>query len=193
VSEQLKGQVMVSAAGKVLHSIGDKDNDSCALLRWWDAASILMACTAISSSSDNGNSRIWLVPASGKAPTALTPLRTQGRGSADWGDYDYMRLTSGNYVEALGPNCGNHVIARLGPQGKATVIKVPGATDVKIEAASATRLLLLVTGGSCGGLTHPQSLIWLDPKTGAEAPAIPTGKGKDTVLDVLPYYDEGPH
>jgi hypothetical protein len=151
-----------------------------------------MACVASSAPSDNGNSRIWLAPASGTAPTALTPLRTQGGASADWGDYDYVRLTSGDYVEAIGPHCGNHLLARLGPHGKATVIKVPGATDIKIEAATATRLLLLIQGGSCGGLAHPQSLIWLDPKTGAEAPAVPAGKGQLDVLGVVPYYDEGP-
>lgn len=187
------GLALVSATGKVLRQLSNKGaGAACVPLRWWDAATLLAGCDP-GGIDDNGNLQIWLIPASGKPPTALTPVRTQGRGSADWGDYDYVRLTSGDYVEAMGPNCGNHEIARLGPHGEAAVIKVPGATDIKIETATATRLLLLIRGGTCGGLTHPQSLVWLDPKTGAEAPGIPTGKGEAGVIDVLPYHDEGPH
>jgi hypothetical protein len=189
VVEDADGQALVSANGQVLRRIGHKDA-SCAPLRWWDAATVLAACVPLG--PGDGNSQIWLIPASGKAPTAQTPLRTQGGASADWGDYDYVRLASGDYVEAMGPHCGDHVIARLGPHGKATVIKVPGATDIKIEAATATRLLL-TQAGDCGTGVSSQSLVWLDPKTGAETPAVSAQKGQFGVLGVVPYDDMGPH
>jgi TolB protein len=179
---------LVSSTGKVIRRLGS--HGGCAPVRWWSDATLLAACM-MNPPSDSGDYQMWLIQANGKAPTALTPQRPVDSGP-DQGDFNYFRLTSGEYLDAMGAMCGNHVVARLEPRGKVAIIKVPGATESTIEAATASRLLLLIHGGSCGGLPGPGSLLWLDPKTGAKTPVITAGKGQFGVLAVVPYHDEGP-
>lgn len=141
--------------------------------------------------SDTGDQQMWLIPAAGGKPTALTPQRPVDMGP-DQSDFNYVRLASGDYVDAIGPTCGNHVVARLEARGKVAVIKVPGVTDSKIVAATTSRLLLVTQSASCDGSTGiSEGLIWLNPKTGAKTTVIPAAK--DNPLAVVPYYDEGPH
>jgi hypothetical protein len=182
------GNHLVSTTGKTIRHL-NSGGAGCAPVRWWDAGTLLATCTMDPCCDDD--QQVWLIPASGKAPTALTPRRPVGTGP-DLGDFNYVRLDSGNYVDARGPNCGQHVLARLEPGGKIAVVKVPGATEAGIVAATSSRLLLLTQSASCDGSAGiSEGLIWLNPKTGAKTTVIPVAK--DSLLQVVPYYDVGEH
>lgn len=157
----------------------------CAPLRWWNKTTILATC-ATYGGSDSQNT--WLLPVSGAKPVALTPERPST--GPDQSDYNLVKLTSGSYAEALGASCGNHVVVRLEPGGKVKVLKIPGASDPYIVAATASKLLLQVSSGGCLS-PFPSTLAWFNPGTGKETIAIPVPKGQSGVMSVVPYFDEG--
>ena len=88
----------------------------------------------------------------------------------------------------MGATCGNHVIAKVEPDGKVKVLKVPGASDAEIVTATSTKLLLRVSSGGCSS-PFPATLAWFDPATGKETVAIPVPKNQVGVLRVTPYFD----
>src|ERR1700722_12782296 len=124
---------------------------ACEPARWWNAATILADCS-------NG---LWLVPASGAAPTRLTPARGA---SFDLGDIDAWRLPSGLYLQSYGA-CGTYELNKQASSGTVTRVTVPGMTySPVVVTASATELLIEQQGchGSGG------NLAWYNPATGAE-------------------------
>ena len=184
------GNYLVSSTGATIRHL-NSNGAGCAPVRWWNAATLLATCT-MSPPSDSGDQQMWLIPENGGKPTALTPLRPVD-GGPDQSDFNFAQLASGDYVEAEGATCGNHVVARLEPHGEVTTIKVPGATESEIESATASRLLLLTTNFGCGSGSVPitRSLVWLDPKTGAETAVIRAVQGQFGVTSVVPFYDVG--
>jgi hypothetical protein len=163
----------------------------CAPLRWWNKTTILATCVT-DGGSDSQNMR--LLPVSGAKPVALTPPRPST--GPDESDYNFFKLTSGSYAEAMGASCGNHIVVKIEPGGKVRVLKVPGATGADIVAATATKLLLLPhvrDVGSSEGCSSPfpSALAWFNPATGKETIAIPVPKGQSGVMSVVPYFDEG--
>jgi hypothetical protein len=183
------GNHLVSATGKAIRHL-NSGGAGCAPVRWWNDKTLLATCT-MSPGSDTGDQQMWLIPESGGKPVALTPQRPVDSGP-DQGDFNYVRLASGDYVDAIGATCGNHVVARLEPRGKVALIKVPGVTDSKIVAATTSRLLLFTQSSSCDGSAGiSEGLIWLDPKTGAKTTVLPASKD-NLLAAVVPYYDEGP-
>lgn len=183
------GVHLISSTGAKLRVLAR--GNLCAALRWWNKAAILVTC-ATDANSDAQN--VQLLPVSGARPVALTPPRP-GSGP-DKADYDLFRLTSGSYAEALGASCGNHVVARIEPGGKVKVLKVPGASDVTIITATATKLLEVFRGrdpGSSRGCSSPfpSTLAWFNPATGKETIAIPVIKTQAGAMEVVPYFDQG--
>ena len=136
------GLHLISSTGAKLRVLAP--DYACSPLRWWSKTTILATC-ATSGESDSQN--MWLLPVSGAKPVMLTPPRPDS--GPDQADYNLFRLDGGSYVEALGATCGDHVVAKIGPDGKVKVLKVPGASDAYIVTATDKKLLLQVGSGGC--------------------------------------------
>ena len=128
--------------------------------------------------------RLWLVPASGARPAAITPQRSGD--SPDLGDLDAWQLSSGLYLQGAGP-CAVLQIFRQAANGSIRLVKVPGtAGDNAVLTALGSRLLVQAPL-SCEG---SNSLLWFNPGTRAEqwlirAPANVTG-----VAVAIPFYSK---
>jgi hypothetical protein len=149
----LRGLVLISNSGgvsRVLPVPGERD--VCNAVRWWSAGTVLASCTATA-----GLPRMWLVPASGARPKALTPVHTNGQ---DLGDFDAWQLPSGLYMDGYGA-CGTEVIGRQPAHGPEKIIRVPGSASSLIITATRSRLLVQRTGGCQPG----SSLAWFNPAT----------------------------
>jgi hypothetical protein len=181
------GVHLVSSTGAKLRVLAP--GRYCAALRWWDKTTILATCV---SGGGPDSQNMWLLPVSGAKPVALTPPRPDT--GPDRSDYNLFRLTSGSYAAAIGATCGNHVVARIGADGKVKVLKVPGASDTDIVTATATKLLLRISSviGSDGCASpFPVTLAWFNPATGKKTIAIPVPKNQAGVMGVVPYFDTG--
>jgi hypothetical protein len=138
---------------------GTDPNLGCWPARWWNARTILAECEA----RGNDLGRLWLVPAGGGKPAALTPQRKPS--GPDYGDLDAWRLTSGLYLQSAGA-CGTLEFNKQAPNGSVSPVKVPGTLNLstRILTALGPRLLIEAITG-CGG---SQSLLWFNPGTKAE-------------------------
>jgi TolB protein len=126
----------------------------CAPVRWWRDGVVLAEC----SGPGIAGPRLWLVPASGAQPIALTPQR--GQNGPDYGDINGWRIPgSGLYVQALA-SCGPPFIAAAHPNGTVTPLLIPG-----VVVTQSGQWLLTEQAGGCLGST---SLLWFDPVTHAE-------------------------
>lgn len=176
-----KGLTLVSNEGAVIRSlpVGDASATGCQVVRWWDARTVLAACTTKNSAA----ARLWLVPVSGAMPTVLTPQRAPD--SRDLGDLDAWRLPNGLYVEGAGA-CGTVQIYQQAASGSITQVLVPGATNVKnlVVTASGSRLLVQAETGCQGS----DSLLWFNPATHAEQWLLRTPETQAGVLSVVAYY-----
>ena len=152
--------------------------NSCNPVRWWTSGTILASCIP----PNSGIPQLWLVPASGARPAALTPPRRASSG--DLGDLDAWSLPSGLYLQAAGP-CAVLQIFRQSPHGSISLVTVPHTNgDNRVLTALGSRLLIQAPT-SCEGSV---SLLWFNPATHAEqwlirAPANVTG-----VEIAVPFY-----
>jgi hypothetical protein len=171
----LKGLELISNAGGVIRSLpvpGTKNG--CNAVRWWSAGTILAAC----------ESRLWLVPASGAKPTALTPVR---KGSTfDLGDFDAWKLSSGLYLDAYGA-CGTLNIGYQPAHGPERQVTVPGSDSSLIMTATSDQLMVL----RIGPCESHNSLVWFNPATKAMKVAIPVSGHQAGVIYVQPYFVTG--
>jgi hypothetical protein len=137
---------------------GTNTRVGCTPVRWWNSGTILADCIA----SGHSQARLWLVPASGAKPTALTPQRTTGR---DLGDLDAWKLSSGLYLQSAGA-CSALEINKQAANGSVTPVNVPGTpnTENVILTANGPRLLIDPLN-SCDAGT---GLLWYNPGTHAE-------------------------
>jgi hypothetical protein len=152
------GLSLISNAGGVIRRlpVPGTGRGGCSPARWWNSSTILATCSARGAVS---RFRLWLVPASGSRPRALTPVR--GVHSIDLGDLDAWRLRSGLYLQASGP-CGSLVIYRQAANGSVRLVNVPHtAGNNQILTADGARLLIEAPVG-CG---IGSSLLWFDPAT----------------------------
>jgi hypothetical protein len=131
---------------------------------------------------------MWLIPLSGAKGTPLTPQRPDSAGP-DQGDNDLYHLSSGTYLSAIGPHCGNSIVVRQEPHGKVRTYAIPGAPEAKIITATATRLLMQEDPG-CSGDFGP-FLVWYNPASRKQAVVVPVSRKDAGVLAVIPYYREG--
>ena len=157
------GVELVGNAGGAIRQLDVPGTDptvGCSPERWWNARTILAACIA---TSTNSEPRLWLLPASGARPTALTPQRKAGH---DLGDFDAWRLPSGLYLQSEGA-CGETEINRQAANGSVTPVNVPGTsnTDNVIVSAAGPRLLI-EPEGACRA--EAPGLLWYNPATHAE-------------------------
>lgn len=160
------GLAVVSNAGgavKKLPVTGPGAKLGCTAVRWWNARTILGRCAG----------QLWLVPANGAKPTALTPNASI---FAAW------HLPSGLYLNEL------HVctlsIRKQKANGSITALHIPGLGGPRILTAAGPRLLIDNTTLPCTGSTHYRgdSMAWYNP--GTKAKHVLFAKG---VFGTLPF------
>jgi hypothetical protein len=177
----LRGLELISNQGGVIRSLpvpGAKNG--CGAVRWWSSQTILASC----STPGSAGPRLWLVPASGAAPTALTPPRTGA--SFDIGDFNGWQLSSGLYLDGYGA-CGTLVIGRQPAHGPEQMISVPGSASSLIVTATASRLMVERINGCSPGV----SLVWFNPATRALTVAVPARHNEHGVVGAVPYFVAG--
>lgn len=177
---------VVSNAGGVISRLrvpAVNKSGGCSPVRWWSATVVLARC-GVNGVTDG--SRLWLVPVSGDAPTALTAVR-DGSG-IDLGDMDAWKFRSGLYLQAAGA-CGSQFIGKQAASGAVAVINPPDSDGTNIVTATAgSRMLVLEVFDGC----FPRSaLVWFNPATGSATKVIPAPKDGYGVLDVVAYNQNG--
>ncbi len=178
----LRGLELISNRGGLIMSLPVPGvRSGCSAVRWWTPATILASCPAEPVSA---GPRMWLVPASGAAPAALTPARN-GHGF-DSGDFNAWQLSSGLYLDGFGA-CGTLVIGRQPAHGPEKMIRVPGAASSLIVNATNSKLLVERINGCMPGV----SLVWFNPATRALTDAIPVRGHQDGVVGLVPYFIAG--
>jgi hypothetical protein len=152
--------------------------NSCNPVRWWSSGTVLASCIPPNSASP----QLWLVPASGARPTALTPPRRVSSG--DLGDLDAWRLPSGLYLQSAGP-CAVLQIFKQAGHGSITLVPVPHTNgDNRVLTALGSRLLIQAPT-SCAGSV---SLLWFNPSTGAEQWLIRAPGNVAGASIAIPFY-----
>ncbi|MGH3209273.1 MAG: hypothetical protein ACRDNO_16075 [Trebonia sp.] len=167
--QALGGLLLVSNAGGAPRELpvpGAGAKSTCAPVRWWNATTVLASC-----------GRLWLVPASGARPSALTPVRNPAKPPHDYGDLDAWQLPSGLYLQSAGA-CGTLELNRQAANGSITGVTVPGMTDSPV-VVTAYGARLLVGQLGCDG--SGGQLAWYNPATGAEQWLFKTGAGPSPV------------
>ncbi|HXS66461.1 MAG TPA: hypothetical protein VN767_26700 [Streptosporangiaceae bacterium] len=139
----------------------------CSPVRWWNSTTILADCEAKHGPSAP---RLWLFPENGGKVKALTAQRSKG---PDLGDINAYKLTSGTFLEALGP-CGVEFIAKQSANGSAHQVVLPGVrypSDLIITGQGST-LLVQASGGCSAGAAlvlfnpHTKKVSWIFHPTG---------------------------
>ncbi|MDT5070483.1 MAG: hypothetical protein QOK02_6638 [Mycobacterium sp.] len=172
--------------GTISKTVSIRGQKACSPLRWWDgnrSTTILMRCTG----TDGSGTRLWLVPISGDAPTALT-APNDGQKGPDFGDADAWKLPSGTFVQALGP-CGVTYLAKLNPEGTTSPVKLPDVqTDsVFVVGVKGNELHLRARDGCRGG----EALVAYDTAEGATTTLLGPPVNEGVVVDVVPYPGQG--
>jgi hypothetical protein len=170
------GLYLVSNAGGVLKKLpvpGVAASASCGPVRWWNPSTILATCGPKNIAAP----QLWLIPANGAKPSALTPVRQSG---TDLGDTDAWQLSSGLYLQSLGP-CGTFELNKQAKNGSVTMVTVPGTVNSPIVVTANSSRLLIETGGCAGG----GQLVWFNPGTHAEQWLFHTG-----AVDAIAYANE---
>jgi TolB protein len=177
------GLRLISNAGRMIRRLpvpGTDPNMGCWPSRWWNAGTVLSECFDKKSYIP----RLWLVPASGAKPVALTPQRTPAE--RDYGDIDAWRLPSGLYLQSAGA-CGTLEFNKQNANGSITPVKVPGTLNLSTRIVTADGPWLLID--AITGCDAPsQSLLWFNPGTRAERWMFRTPASASGVLAVVPYY-----
>jgi hypothetical protein len=164
------GLEVVSNAGgaaKKLPVPGTNPRLGCSVARWWDSGTVLTECSG----------RLWLVPASGATPTALTPVREAT--SRDLGDLSAWQLSSGLYLQSAGA-CGTLEVNEQEASGSITPVNIPGMSDSP-RVVTTTESQLLVEAHVCDAAPG-NALAWYDPGTKKELYLFTSG-----AAEVLPF------
>jgi hypothetical protein len=170
------GLLLVSNTGRVIRKLPVAAADpriGCRAVRWWNPGTILAECTP----KGGDLAQLWLVPANGAKPKALTPVRKSGM---DLGDLDAWALPSGLYLQSAGA-CGLLELNKQAKNGSVASVPLPGlpaGTSVAVVTALGPQLLLHGRGCTLGG-----QLVWFNPATKAEKWVFKTG-----AETVVPYY-----
>jgi hypothetical protein len=176
------GLVLVGNRGGIIRKLPVPGTRyGCNPVRWWSAGTILASCMG---SIKEPWQRLWLVPASGARPTALTPPRPGG--TFDLGDLNAWQLKSGLYLDAA-QGCGAGTIGRQPAHGPEQQVQVPGAAGEVIVNATRTQLEVQRFGGCVSGT----SLVWFNPVTRAVTVALGTSGAEFGVEGAIPYFVTG--
>jgi len=177
----VNGLELISNAGGVIRKLPVPGvAGGCAAVRWWSSGTVLASCSV----ANEPGPRMWLVPASGARPTALTP--TRGGTDFDLGDFNAWQLSSGLYVDGFGA-CGTLVIGRQPAHGNEVRVNVPGAASSLIVNATRSTLMVERINGCNPGI----SLVWFNPATRKMTVAIPVSHHQFGVMAVAPYFIAG--
>ena len=147
--------------------------------RWWNATTVLAWCNA---KHGSGAARLWLFGVSSGKVTALTAQRS-GSGE-DQGDIDAWKLSSGVYLQALGP-CGVEFVAQQGSNGSVHQVNLPGVhyASFHIVTGQGSSLLVEASGGCSAGA----SLVWFSPHTKKVTWVVRTPKNVVGVETAVPF------
>jgi TolB protein len=172
------GLKLVSNLGPLIKQLPVPGAGTCGPVRWWDGSTILASCGPGGTSS-----RLWLVPASGARPRALTRPHDP-RTTGDFGDLDAWQLPSGLYLQAAGA-CGVLHIYRQARNGSIKLVIPPHTTDDdRVLTARGSRLLIQAPTDCTGS----NSLLWYDPGTRAEQWLIRPKGNVIGVANAIPFY-----
>jgi len=172
------GVQLVSDRGGVIRTLSvPHTSNRCLPMRWWNSSMILASCQA----SDTSRSRLWLVPADGGKPAALTPQR--GRQSPDHGDIGAWHLPGGLYLQALASS-GSARIFRQTAHQQVIGVSVPRTAGNNWILTARGRRLLLAARTPCH---DSASLLWFNPSTRYEQTLFKTPRNLAGVLGVVPY------
>jgi TolB protein len=153
--------------------------NTCNPVRWWNGGTVLASCSPPGSDVP----QLWLVPASGAHPKALTPPRNPST-TGDLGDLGAWRLPSGLYLQAAGP-CGVLHIFRQARGGSIKLVTVPHTNgDNRVLTARGSRLLIQAPTDCTGSV----SLLWYDPGKRAEQWLIRAPRNVLGVASAVPFY-----
>jgi TolB protein len=155
------GIELLSNAGQSLRflSVVDPSTGPCAAVRWWTSQELLVNCPIANEQED----QLWLVPASGATPTALTanpPTPPAQGGSNAW------QLSTGIYV-TVQTGCGQTYPAKLQPSGQTAPVAVPGlpsSYSSTILGSQGDRLAIASGVAPICGTTE-KALLWYTPAT----------------------------
>jgi hypothetical protein len=175
-----KGVRLVSNGGGLIRSLPVSGTGAvgCTPSRWWNSGTILASCVA----SGKNAGRLWLVPASGAKPKALTPQR--GNRSRDLGDIGAWQVPSGLFLQALGP-CGTLQIFRQAKNGSITAVHIPQTKGNNNRLLTAHgKQLLIQAQTECPG---SESLLWFNPSTHRDKFLIKTPGTLAGVLAAVPF------
>lgn len=158
------GVELVSNTGRPIRSLpAPASRSHCTPLRWWTASELLASCIP----STTSISQLWMFPASGAAPAALT---ASPAAPGDDGDLNAWSLPGGTYVQDAG-GCGYQYLAKLGPGGRTSPVTVPGVPSGEstiVLGAHGSDLAIEAVGACSGG----PSLLWFTPAGNAVTPLL---------------------
>ncbi len=162
---------LVGNAGGLIRRLHVPDSGSpptCTPVSWWNSATVLANCDAVG--AQYTDSRLWLVPVNGSAPSPLAVA--SGGPSGDgyltgaWqaGGQVYATSTSSSQCAGAPSGPGGLGIMRLSQAGSPSPVLVSGSTNnYSAVMGSAGDRLLVLAQTSCPGSS---SLLWLNPSTG---------------------------
>jgi hypothetical protein len=149
----------------------------CSPVRYWDSSSILAACIDVRAAEPE---RLWIVPADGGTPRALTSAHPS---AGDAGNLDAWQLPGGTYLQATG-GCGTLFIARQHANGTTSPVNVPGTNNLLNLIVTAQGGRLLVQAGT--GCASQNSLLWFNPANRHEDWLLRAGHD-GSVTNVVPF------
>ncbi len=167
---------------------------SCSPISWWGPGVILASCAAPAPTGTVPTGlarRLWLVPADGAAPTALTLASGSPSGAGFYtgawqaGGTVYVTATSSTQCPQAASGPGGMDILRLGAGGTATAIPVPGTTGYhnSIVGSAGGRLFVLAQT-SCPGTS---SLLSFDPADSASQTLLTAPSTEAGVISAMAF------
>jgi hypothetical protein len=183
---------LVGNAGGIIrrfHLTAAKKPAACAPVSWWNDTTVLADCAASQPSPDSD--QLWLVPASGAAPTPLAAAS----GMPDGVGFDltamqaagtaYVTQTSSTQCSSAASGPGGLNIEQVGSGGALSSVSIPGSQNTRntVLAGEGSRLLVLAQT-SCPG---SYSLLWFYPSKGTIQRLLPASSGQLGVTAAVPF------
>jgi TolB protein len=166
--------VFYSSHAKVQRTVKLENLDRCAVLRWWNASSVLLEC---SSRSSYLRPSLYTVSTAGVTQT----LTGEPAGNGLEGDVNGWKLTSGLYMQEVG-YCGEYIVKYRSDNSR-TVLKVPLVTGDETAALGATKSELLIM--STVGCGPGQSILWYNPQRGRSVIVLGSPLNGGSVVSAL--------
>jgi hypothetical protein len=183
-------QLLSNAGGPVIRRLVVPDSGSppsCVPVTWWNTTTVLASCAV---TGEQDASRLWLVPANGSAPTALTPASGSLSGNGiligAWQEAGSVYVNSSDFAECpSAPSGPGGMSVEVATGGSLQPVSVAGTTNnhTSVVFALDGRLLVLAQT-SCPGSS---ALLWLNPSTGATQTLLPAPASQAGVISAVPY------